>query len=119
MPMYVQLLQAVLNDEVDPTSPVEPPARPVGPLAELTRLRHAIDKHAEHNDPGWALQAVADQLAYDAALVRMGRKKEVRVELDSFDVPERGRAHLEQALIDRGVNLARSGAGADASRDDR
>ena len=102
-PMYVQLLEAVLNDEGDPSAPV--PARSSGPLAELVRLRHVLEKHAARNDPGWALQAVADQLAYDAALVRLARKRGVPFQLDCFAVPEQGRAELEQALIERGVNL--------------
>jgi hypothetical protein len=120
MPMYVQLLQAVLSNEVDPASPVQTPAHSPGPLAQLIRLRHVMDKHAEHNDPGWALQSVTDQLAYDAALVRLCRRRGVPVELDSFDVPKRGRAQLEQALLDKGVNLpTRSGTGADTAYDDR
>ena len=110
-PMYARLLQAVIRDEADPTTPVQAPTRSVGPLAELVRLRHTMERHAEHNDPGWALQAVADQLAYDAVLVRLCRRRGVLIELDTFDVPERGRALLEQALIDKGVKLpARSTA---------
>ncbi len=102
-PMYARLLEAVLSDEGDPSVPA--PTRSSGPLAELMRLRHVMDKHTGRADPGWALQAVADQLAYDAALVRVARKRGVPVELDSFGVPEQGRARLEQALIDKGVNL--------------
>jgi len=102
-PMYARLLEAVLTDEGDP-SPVVATRTP-GPLAELVRLRHAMDKHAERTDPGWALQAVADQLAYDAALVRLARKRGVPVDLGCFDVPEQGRDQLEQALVDKGVNL--------------
>jgi len=102
-PMYARLLEAVLTDEGDPSSPA--PTRSSGPLAELVRLRHAIDKHAERSDPGWALQAVADQLAYDAALVRLARKRGVRVDLGCFDVPEQGRGQLEATLREKGVNL--------------
>jgi hypothetical protein len=103
--MYAQLLQALLSDDTEPPPPVQGTGHPAGPLAELIRLRHAMEKHAGHNSQGWALQAVADQLAYDAALVRLGRKRGVPVDLEVFDVPERGRAQLEQAMIDKGVNL--------------
>ena len=107
-PMYARLLEAVLTEDDDPSSV---PARSSGPLAELVRLRHAMDRHAERNDPGWALQAVADQLAYDAALVRLARKRGVSVDIGCFDVPEQGRARLEQALADMGVSHpARSGS---------
>ena len=102
-PMYERLLEAVLNDETAADTP--PTGRAVGPLAELVRLRHTMDKHAERTDPGWALQAVADQLAYDAALVRLARKRGVPVDLDDFDVPERGRSAIEQALVAKGINL--------------
>jgi len=114
--MYAQLLEAVLSEPPDPT--VVPSTR-AGPLAELARLRHVMEKHAERADSVWALQAVADQLAYDSALVRMAHKRGVPVYLGQFDVPEVGRAALEQALIDKGVNLpAGAGvrpAGADAT----
>jgi hypothetical protein len=109
-PMYAELLEAVLSDETDTSAPI--PARSPGPLAELVRLRHVLEKHAARTDPGWALQTVADQLAYDAALVRLARKRGIPCELDSFAVPEQGRANLEQALIERGVNLhVRANAG--------
>jgi len=101
--MYAQLLEAVLADEGDPSPPA--PTRPSGPLADVVRLRHAMEKHADRSDPGWALRAVADQLAYDAALVRLARKRGVPIDLGRFDVPVRGRSELEQALVDRGVSL--------------
>ncbi len=102
-PMYAQLLEAVLSDEGDPSA--APPTRTSGPLAEVVRLRHVLEKHADRTDPGWALQRVADQLAYDAALVRLARRRGVPIDLGSFDVPEYGRARLEEALIDKGVRL--------------
>jgi len=117
--MYAQLLQAVLRDEADPAT-AQPPTRSGGLLAEVVRLGHTMQKHARRHDPGWALQAVADQLAYDAALVRLGRKRGVVVDLGTFDVPDRGRAQLENALIDMGVNLpAQAVSGPDTVEDDR
>jgi len=103
--MYAQLLRAVLDDETELPPPAQGTAHSAGPLAELIRLRHTMEKHAGHNSRGWALQAVADQLAYDVALVRLGRRRGVPVDIDGFDVPERGRARLEQAMLDKGVNL--------------
>ena len=101
VPMYAQLLDAVLYDESEEAVPT----RSAGPLAELVRLRRVMDKHAGGGDPGWALQAVADQLAYDAALIRLARKRGVRADTGDFEVPEHGRTRLEQALVDKGVNL--------------
>ena len=99
--MYKQLLDAVLAYEVDPATQ----SRSQGPLADVIRLRHTIKRHAAGTDPGWALNSVADQLAYDAALVRLARKRGITVRSDSFDIPERGRTALENALIAQGVDF--------------
>ena len=99
--MYTQLLEAVLAYEADPATQ----SRSQGPLADVVRLRHTIDRHATRSDPGWALQAVADHLAYDAALVVLARKRGIPTDAQSFDVPDRGRATLEEALVALGVNL--------------
>jgi len=99
--MYTQLLEAVLAYEADPdTQP-----RSQGPLADVVRLRHTLERHAARTDPGWALQAVADQLAYDAALIRLARKRGIPIGPADFDNPDRGRTELEDALISKGVNL--------------
>ena len=88
--MYSQLLEAVLANEEDP----EARPRSQGPLADVMRLRHAMDRRAAQadGDPGWAMQAVADQLAYDAA---------------RFENPGQGRAEVEDALVAIGVDLPR------------
>jgi len=99
--MYTQLLEAVLAYEADTPSLL----RSQGPLADVIRLRHALERHLGRTDPGWALQAVADQLAYDAALVRLARQRGVDIGIRAFDIPERGRAAIESALLARGVNL--------------
>jgi len=109
--MYTELLEAVLVYEADPAT--QP--RSQGPLADVIRLRHTMDRHATRTDPGWALQAVADQLAYDAALVRLARKRGIPAGTDAFDIPQRGRAGLEEALVALGVNLPTS-TGPPASR---
>ncbi len=101
--MYSQLLEAVLDHEADPE--VRP--RSQGPLADVLRLRHTMDRHAARTDPGWALQAVADQLAYDAALIRLARRRGIAADPGDFELPQHGRAALEDALIAKGVNLPR------------
>jgi len=63
--------------------------RSQGPLADVVRLRHVLERHAARTDPGWALQAVADQLAYDAALIRLARKRGIATGPGDFDIPER------------------------------
>ena len=99
---------SVLAYEEDPESR----PRSQGPLADVLRLRRTMDRHATRNDPGWALQAVADQLAYDAALIRLARRRGISAAPPDFETPELGRATLEEALAARGVTLPRrSGPG--------
>ena len=104
--MYSQLLEAVLDYEEDPDAR----SRSQGPLADVLRLRHVMDRNATRTDPGWALQAVADQLAYDAALIRLARRRGIQADPSSFEAPEHGRVVIEDALIAKGVNLPRRSA---------
>jgi hypothetical protein len=103
--MYSQLLEAVLADEEDP----EARPRSQGPLADVMRLRHAMDRRAAQadGDPGWAMQAVADQLAYDAALIRLARRRGIPTDPARFENPGQGRAEVEDALVAIGVDLPR------------
>lgn len=110
--MYTQLLKAVLAQEADPTD--QSPSQ--GPLADVVWLRDRLEPHAARKEPGWALEALADQLAYDAALVQLARERGMAFGPDAFAIPARGRATLEQALIASGVSLqtrTERGAGAD------
>lgn len=99
--MYRQLLEAVLAYEADPATQ----SRSQGPVADVVRLRRVIERHAVRTDPRWALQAIADQLAYDAALVRLARKRGIAAGPRTFTDPERGRAALEDALAAQGIEL--------------
>ncbi len=101
--MYSQLLEAVLANEADPESR----PRSQGPLADVLRLRHVMDRRSRQTegDPGWAMQAVADQLAYDAALIRLARRRGIPADPAQFEIPEHGRAEIEQALVAVGVHL--------------
>jgi hypothetical protein len=97
--MYTQLLEAVLAFEADPATR----SRSQGPLADVIRLRHLREHYSARTGPRWALQAVADQLAYDAALVRLARKRGIAAGPDTFASPERGRAALEDSLTSQGI----------------
>ena len=99
--IYTQLLEAVLAYEPDPAT--EP--RSQGPMADVIRLGRAMESHASRKDPGWALEAVADQLSYDAALIRLSRRRGIEVDVDAFDFPTRARAALEDALIELGFEV--------------
>jgi hypothetical protein len=99
--IYTQLLEAVLAFEADPaTAP-----RSQGPMSDVLRLGRTMERHATRKDPGWALQAVADQLSYDAALIRLSRKRGIDAPVNAFDFPSRARAALEHALIELGLDV--------------
>jgi hypothetical protein len=97
--IYTQLLEAVLDYEPDPATV----PRSQGPMADVIRLGRDMERHATRTDPGWALQAVTDQLSYDAALIRLSRRRGIEVDVEAFDFPARARAALEDALIELGV----------------
>jgi hypothetical protein len=102
MTMYAQLLGSALDrrEQLD----VESTAGDA--LAELLRCRSDI-----HSEPhlkrrsGQALSGVAEQLAYDVALVGLARRLGIDCDLDHFDQPHRARHTLERALATRGVPL--------------
>ena len=100
--IYTRLLEAVLAYEAEPAAR----SRSHDALADVIRLRHIMERHEVRTDPVWALQAMADQLAYDAGLVRLAGERGITIRSDAFDIPERGRAALEDALLAQGVDLA-------------
>ena len=53
----------------------------------------------------WAPAAIADHLAYDAALIELSRHLGIEVDLTRFGQPQHERARLEQALVARGIRL--------------
>ena len=53
----------------------------------------------------WAPDAIADQLAYDVALVELSQRLGIEVDLTRFGQPRQERDRLEQALISRGIHL--------------
>jgi len=99
--MYRQLLKAVLAFEADLTTR----SHSQNPLADVVRRRCDMERQTARADPQWAFQAVADQLAYDAALVRLAQNRGMTIGPDAFAIPERGRAEIEDALIASGVDL--------------
>ena len=54
---------------------------------------------------GRVVVAVADQLAYDIALIEFAQGVGIDFDLEAFDQPQVERGRLEQALVSRGVSL--------------
>ncbi len=102
--VYLELLRVALEDRVRADG--VPSARTA--MAELIRCR----RRTQWNQPGpeepdWAVVAIADQVAYDIALIRYARCVGVDCELDRFSQPAEERRRIETALAARGLVLGR------------
>lgn len=96
--MYTQLLGLALDDggEADLHTVMGEV------FAELLHRRKLL--RAPSADPQ-DLGAVADQLAYDVALIRLATSLGIDWDLQGFEQPVRERRLLEQALTERGIPL--------------
>jgi hypothetical protein len=105
MTIYTQLLSVALdeartsNDETCHTSTTEALAN-----VAACRSRLHVDAGAPAQ-PDWAPGALADQLAYDIALIDLARHFDIDVDLDGFGRSLTERARIEQMLISRGLPL--------------
>jgi hypothetical protein len=107
MSMYAQLLGAALG-----RAPSIEEAVTMGEaLAELLRCRRRLVTNDPTAGPDWVPAAVADQLAYDVALIRVARRYGVECELRNFAQPGSERRRLELALTSRGLRLDASDEG--------
>jgi hypothetical protein len=100
MSMYTQLLAAALDSAKDAGE-----ERTSGEaLARLLRSHGQLHAaRSSHLESGWAPAAVANEVAYDVALIEFARRIEIECNVDDFDQPGRERLRLERALADRGI----------------
>src|SRR5579864_2376776 len=99
MSMYTQLLRAAL----DQAHPPGGHSTKGEALANVLERRNDLGAYlSSHPGSNWASGAVADQLAYDIALIDIASQLGIDVDLNGFDQPENERARLERALLDRG-----------------
>ena len=101
MVMYTDLLTAALGAR--PPLAEEPTSREV--LSELRRCHKRLSDVSSYDGRGWAPDAVADQLAYDVALMDLSRLLGIECEVLKFGQPDRERARLERELGSRGIHL--------------
>jgi hypothetical protein len=104
MSIYVQLLSAALA-EAPPLSD-ETAAGAVSEL--LCRRADLYTRGSSHAGPIRAPDAVAYELAYDMALIRLARLLGMECEAGDFDLPGRGRARVELSLVSKGIRLGES-----------
>jgi hypothetical protein len=102
MSMYVQLLDASLDELVSSTDLTAPDA-----LAELVRRRSSLcakrASHLESHLP--ASDSVSDELSYDVALIRLARVLGIACDVKDFERPGHGRARIELNLVSRGIEV--------------
>ena len=75
-------------------------------LAEVVRCRHRLDTAGWREADRQGVDAVlADEVAYDVALVRYARSLGVECDTRAFGWPHTGRRRIEELLVSRGVAL--------------
>jgi hypothetical protein len=103
MSIYTQLLGAALAERSSATEGLSAPEV----LAELLRSRRGLNTSGEsHGGPYLALDAVANQLSYDVALIRLAWALGIDCEINDFDRPDDGRVQTELSLTSRGIQIA-------------
>ena len=101
MSIYAQLLDDALGQ-----SDTDKPSTTGEALAQLLEIRHRLGANPQgYSGEDWAPAAIADQLAYDVALIELSRRLGIAVNLAGFGQPKLERTRLEQALTARGVHL--------------
>ena len=74
-------------------------------LAELSRCRNLLDTTLSHEGSQRVTAVVADELAYDIALIDLAKHLGVGWDVRDFDNPSRGRSRLEHELTSMGIRL--------------
>jgi hypothetical protein len=98
--MYSELLARVLAE----SERAHPGPSPEQALAEYLRCRRGAAPAAwREPDPHWVDSALADEMAYDAALIRYARTLGVPCDSQRFGWPHDERRMTERMLASRGA----------------
>jgi hypothetical protein len=102
MSMYTELLDAALHQvPIDGLGEEER-----GAVAEAQRCRSQLERGAADVDPDMVSAALALQIAYDVALLRLAGLVGIESDPYRFDRPYDERTRLEGELTQRGISLA-------------
>jgi hypothetical protein len=71
----------------------------------LDRWKKLTSTRAKERSIDWAATALANQVAYDVALIDLARSVGIACDPDTFEQPERRRNELNRELAARGVHL--------------
>jgi hypothetical protein len=100
--MYTQILDVALRER-PPRQPEKAPGEALSTLLERRRHLDAVASSERGTD--WAPAALANQVAYDVALIELAQCVGLDCEPGSFDQPHLRRAEIERQLMSRGLRL--------------
>jgi hypothetical protein len=103
MSMYTQLLDAALH-QLSTDGSGEDVA-----VAEVRRYRNQLERATPDVDPDTVSAALALQIGYDVALLRLAELVGVDSDPTRFDRPQLERTRLEGEFARRGILLGRNG----------
>ncbi len=100
--MYAKLLAAALADR--PSSEID---EDPGSLLSEVKWRHSLLDSSAHNNAisNSAPVALADELAYDIALIALARSAGIQCDVNGFDQPVQQRLKLEQEVARQGIKI--------------
>ena len=113
--MYTHILEAALNDRSRSDTTTTMGAR----LSFLLECRQRLGFMVSDSDSDWGSAALANQVAYDIALIDVARSVGLACDPSSFAQPQRRRLELERQLIERGVRLDEIDQPASSPRENR
>jgi hypothetical protein len=99
--MYTHILEAALHERPQ----AETAMTASEALAKLLDSRQHLDAVAPEQGMDWSSNALANQVAYDIALIDLARCFGLACDPSSFEQPRRRRIELERELISRGIRL--------------
>ncbi|MGA2305475.1 MAG: hypothetical protein ABSH29_14895 [Acidimicrobiales bacterium] len=112
MSMYTYILEAALRERPQPDARLATGDALVV-LLECRRYLGSIASSDRSSD--WGSTALANQVAYDLALIDLARSVGIFCDSTSFDQPQRRRIELERELSSRGIALDELGQQANST----
>lgn len=105
MSMYAYILDSTLRERPQPGRAMTT----VEALNALLDCRHHLDSIAPQRGMDWSSKALANQVAYDLALIDLARCVGLDCDPRSFDQPQHRRIEVERELVSRGILLDKLG----------
>jgi hypothetical protein len=99
--MYTHILEAALRERSQPDAGMTTDEA----LTVLCKCRQHLDSMVSERGMDWSSAALANQVAYDLALIDLAGCVGLDSDPSSFDQPEHRRMELEREVTSRGIRL--------------